>query len=221
MQRTSRATPHLYAATSRALAVSLAINLMLLAAETAAAWSAHSSGLLADVAHAAIDLAADALILVACRLDARLPPERRPTYEPLALAGLGALLVATGAQMIWQAMNRFDAPPVVQPGAATLPLVAVTLVGKATLSHWMLRKARETGSALLEATGWHVRTDALSSLLAALAMSAALVGFARLDDVAALAIGALVIRTGAGFVRRGCAQWPALVGWANRSTRGS
>ncbi|WP_455777850.1 cation transporter, partial [Burkholderia stabilis] len=93
MQRTSRATPHVYAATSRALAVSLAINLLLLAVETLAAWSAHSSGLFADVAHAAIDLAADALILVACRLDARLPPERRPTYEPIALAGLGALLV--------------------------------------------------------------------------------------------------------------------------------
>ncbi|WP_322088117.1 cation diffusion facilitator family transporter [Burkholderia sp. BCC1999] len=221
MQRTSRATSHVYAATSRALAVSLAINLLLLAAETAAAWSAHSSGLLADVAHAAIDLAADALILVACRLDARLPPERRPTYEPLALAGLGALLVATGAQMIWHAMHRFDTPPIVQPGAATLALVAVTLVGKAVLSSWMLRKARETGSALLEASGWHVRTDALSSLLAALAMSAALVGFGRLDDVAALAIGALVIRTGVGFIRRGGAQWPALAEWANRSTRGS
>lgn len=123
--------------------------------------------------------------------------------------------------MIWHAMTRFDAPPVVQPGAATLALVAVTLAGKAALSRWMLRKARETGSALLEATGWHVRADALSSLLAALAMSAAVVGFGRLDDVAALAIGALVIRTGVGFVRRGCAQWPALAGWANRSTRGS
>ncbi|MDN7588738.1 cation diffusion facilitator family transporter [Burkholderia seminalis] len=221
MQRTSRATPHLHAVTCRALTVSLSINLLLLAVEMAAAWSAHSSGLLADVAHAAIDLAADALILVACRLDARLPPERRPTYEPLALAGLGALLVATGAQMIWHAITRFDAPPVVQPGAATLALVAVTLAGKAALSRWMLRKARETGSALLEATGWHVRADALSSLLAALAMSAAVVGFGRLDDVAALAIGALVIRTGVGFVRRGCAQWPALTGWANRSTRGS
>ena len=44
MQRTSRATPHVYAATSRALAVSLVINLLLLAVETAAAWSAHSSG---------------------------------------------------------------------------------------------------------------------------------------------------------------------------------
>ncbi len=109
MQRTSRATPHVYAATSRALAVSLAINLLLLAVETVAAGSAHSSGLLADVAHAAIDLAADALILVACRL----------------------------------------------------------------------------------------------------------------DDLAALAIGALVIRTGVGFIRRGCAQWPALSAWADRSTRGS
>lgn len=221
MQRTSRATPHVHAATSRALAASLAINLLLLAAEAVAAWSAHSSGLFADVAHAAIDFAADALILVACRLDARLPPERRPTYEPLALAGLGALLVATGVQMIWQAANRFDAPPVVQPGAMTLALIVFTLTGKAALSRWMLRKARETGSALLEASGWHVRTDALSALLAALAMSAAWAGLGRLDDVAALAIGAIVIRTGAGFIRRGCAQWPAWPAWTNRSTRGS
>ncbi|CAB3749247.1 cation transporter [Burkholderia sp. MSh2] len=220
MQRSSRATPHIYAATSRALAASLAINLLLLVAETAAALSAHSSGLLADVAHAAIDLAADVLILVACRLDARLPPERRPTYEPLALAGLGALLAATGAQMIWHAASRFAAPPVVQPGTVTLALVAVTLAGKAVLSQWMLRKARETGSTLLEASAWHVRTDALSSLLAALAMSAAWVGLGRLDDLAALAIGALVIRTGVGFIRRGCAQWPALAAWAGRSTRG-
>ncbi|MGS0891202.1 cation diffusion facilitator family transporter [Burkholderia stagnalis] len=221
MQRMSRVTPHVHAATSRALAVSLAINLLLLVVEMIAAWSAHSSGLLADVLHAAIDLGADALILVACRLDARLPPERRPTYEPLALAGLGALLVATGVQMIWQAANRFDTPPVVQPGAATLALVVVTLVGKAALSRWMLRKARETGSALLEASGWHVRTDALSALLATLAMSAAWLGLGRLDDLAALAIGAIVIRTGAGFVRRGCVQWPALAAWANRPTRGS
>ncbi|WP_175760317.1 cation diffusion facilitator family transporter [Burkholderia anthina] len=221
MQRTSRASSHVYAATSRALAVSLAINLLLLAAEAVAAWSAHSSGLLADVAHAAIDLAADALILVACRLDARLPPERRPTYEPLALAGLGALLVATGVQMIWHASNRFDAPPVVQPGTMTLVLIMLTLTGKAALSRWMLRKARETGSAMLEASGWHVRADALSALLAALAMSAAWVGLGRLDDLAALAIGAIVIRTGAGFIRRGCAQWPASSAWANRSTRGS
>lgn len=221
MQRTSRATPHAYAATSRALAVSLAINLLLLVAETSAAWSAHSSGLLADVAHAAIDLAADALILVACRLDARLPPERRPTYEPLALVGLGALLVATGVQMIWHAASRFDAPPAVQPGAMTFALIVLTLTGKAALSRWMLGKARETGSALLEASGWHVRTDALSALLAALAMSAAWVGLGRLDDVAALAIGAIVIRTGTGFIRRGCGQWPALSAWANRSTHES
>ncbi|AJY09175.1 cation diffusion facilitator family transporter [Burkholderia dolosa] len=208
-----------YTAASRVLAISLAINLLLLAVETSAAWSAHSSGLLADVAHAAIDLAADALILVACRLDARLPTERRPTYEPLALAALGALLVATGARMVWQAVSRFDAPPVVQPGGIALVLVAVTLVGKAALSHWMLSNARETGSALLEASGWHVRTDAFSSLLAALAMSAAWAGVGRLDDVAALTIGALVIRTGAGFVRRGYAQWPALA-CASRPTRG-
>ena len=54
------------------------------------------------------------------------------------------MLVATGVQMIWHASNRFDAPPVVQPGAMTLALIVFTLTGKAALSRWMLRKARET-----------------------------------------------------------------------------
>lgn len=218
MQRSSRATPSVHAATTRVLALSLAANLLLLAIEAVAAAHAHSSGLLADVLHAAIDLAADGLILLACRLDAALPPERRPTYEPIALAGLGALLVATGAQMIWQATRHFGAPPAVQPGALPLALLAVTLVGKAALSRWMLRRARETGSALLEASGWHVRADALSALLATGAASAALVGLGRLDDLAALAIGAIVIKTGSGFIRRGCACWP---GFAGRPAQGS
>ncbi|WP_310681792.1 cation transporter, partial [Burkholderia multivorans] len=103
MQRPTRVTPHLHTATSRALAIGLAINALLLVTELIAGWAAHSSGLLADALHAAVDLAADALLLIACRMDARLPPERRPTFEPIALAGLGTLLVAMGLQMIWQA----------------------------------------------------------------------------------------------------------------------
>ncbi|OXH86100.1 cation transporter, partial [Burkholderia multivorans] len=39
------------------------------------------------------------------------------------------------------------------------------------------------------------------------------------DDLAALAIGAIVIRTGVGFVRRACAYWPGLAAWASRSIR--
>ncbi|OXH89243.1 cation transporter, partial [Burkholderia multivorans] len=184
MQPPTRVTPHLHTATSRALAIGLAINALLLVTELIAGWAAHSSGLLADTLHAAVDLAADALLLVACRMDARLPPERRPTFEPIALAGLGALLIAMGLQMIWQAATHFDAPPRVAPGAVPLALVAVTLVGKVALSRWLLAKARETGSALLEANGWHVRADALSALLATVAMSAAWVGLGRIDDLA-------------------------------------
>ncbi|MBR8240306.1 cation diffusion facilitator family transporter [Burkholderia multivorans] len=219
MQRPTRVTPHLHTATSRALAIGLAINALLLVTELIAGWAAHSSGLLADALHAAVDLAADALLLIACRMDARLPPERRPTFEPIALAGLGTLLVAMGLQMIWQAATHFDTPPRVAPGAVPLALVAVTLVGKVALSRWLLAWARETGSALLEANGWHVRADALSALLATVAMSAAWVGLGRIDDLAALAIGAIVIRTGAGFVRRACAYWPGLAAWASRSIR--
>ncbi len=60
------------------------------------------------------------------------------------------------------------------------------------------------GSALREASGWHLRTDALSTLLAA------------------FTIGAIAIRTGVGCIGRGCVQWPALPAWTtSRSTRES
>lgn len=85
MQRPTRVTPHLHTATSRALAIGLAINALLLATELIAGWAAHSSGLLADTLHAAVDLAADGLLLVACRMDARLPPgaDRRSSRSRL------------------------------------------------------------------------------------------------------------------------------------------
>ncbi|WP_323117862.1 cation diffusion facilitator family transporter [Burkholderia alba] len=214
MQSPLHASPVPYPAITRALAAGLFVNLLVVAIQLGAAWSAHSSGVLADALHASIDLGADALVLLACRLDARLPVGQRPTYEPLALFGLGVLLAGTGLEMIWLAATRIGTTPVVSPDGLTLVLLIAALLVKAGLSRWLRRQARVTGSTLLEASASHVWADALSSLLATLAIAGALAGFRRLDDLVAMAIGAVIIRTGYGFLRRGLMgrATPALFG---------
>ncbi|MBN3727232.1 cation diffusion facilitator family transporter [Burkholderia sp. Ac-20379] len=204
MPSSARASQSVHAITSRVLTTSLVVNLVLMAAQAGAAYAAHSSGIFADTVHAAVDLIADALLLVACRLDAKLPPEQRPTYEPFALFGLGALLLATGAQMVWSATTDLGAPSDVTPDALSFAVLAIALAGKETLSRWMLRRARAIGgAALIEASAWHIRTDALTLLVATLALAGARAGLPRLDELAATLIGAMIVRTGYLFAKRG------------------
>lgn len=218
MPSSARASQSVHAITSRVLTTSLVVNLVLMIAQAGAAYAAHSSGILADTIHAAIDLLADALLLLACRLDAKLPPEQRPTYEPVALFGLGALLLATGAQMIWHAATSLDAPADVSPDALSFAVLAVALAGKGGLSQWMLKRARAIGgAALIEASACHLRADALTLLLATLALAGARAGLPRLDELAATLIGVMILRTGYGFARRGYQMRAAHAGWGSRA----
>lgn len=219
MPSSVRASQSVYAITSRVLTTSLVVNLVLMIAQAGAAYAAHSSGILADTIHAAIDLLADALLLLlACRLDAKLPPEQRSTYEPVALFGLGALLLVTGAQMIWHAATSLDAPADVSPDALSFAVLAVALAGKGGLSQWMLKRARAIGgAALIEASACHLRADALTLLLATLALAGARAGLPRLDELAATLIGVMILRTGYGFAKRGYQMRAAHAGWGSRA----
>ncbi len=218
MPSPARASQSVHAITSRVLTTSLVVNLVLMAAQAGAAHAAHSSGIFADTIHAAIDLLADALLLVACRLDARLPPERRPTYEPVALFGLGALLLATGAQTIWSAATDLGTPSDVTPDTLSFAALAIALIGKETLSRWMLRRARAIGgAALIEASAWHIRTDALTLLVATLALAGARAGLPRLDELAATLIGVMIARTGYLFAKRGFQMRAEQAGWGSRA----
>ncbi|UVT01834.1 cation diffusion facilitator family transporter [Burkholderia glumae] len=219
MPSSARASQSVHAITNRVLTTSLVVNLLLMTAQAGAACATHSSGLFADTIHAAIDLIADALLLLACRLDAKLPPEQRPTYEPLALTGLGMLLLAAGAQMIWQAATGLSAPPDISPDAISLAVLGMTLAGKESLSRWMLGRARAIGgAALIEASAWHIRVDALTLLLATLALAGARLGLPRLDPLAATLIGVMILRTGYTFAKRGHQLRADHGGWANRAT---
>ncbi|PCE22448.1 hypothetical protein BWP39_22485 [Paraburkholderia acidicola] len=197
-------------ATSKVLVASIVLNLLLMALQVTVGLSAHSSGMLADALHSFVDMLADALVLLACALDARAaaadPTRRYPKYEPLALLALGALLGATGLQMVWQSWEsavRSGVNPDSHFDIVTLGVAVLALASKETLFRWMAREAKRSRSTLLLANAWHVRADALSSLVVTVAIGGSLAGLTRLDDLAAALIGLMIVKTGYSFGSRG------------------
>jgi cobalt-zinc-cadmium efflux system protein len=211
----ARATTAPDTTVTTALVASIALNLLLMTLQVMAGTAAHSSGMLADALHSGIDLLADALILLACRIDARMRIDDlagvKARCEPFALVGLGIVLFGTGAGMTWNAVLRFGVAPIVHPDGVTVGVLLFTLASKEGMFRWMSRVARRVESALLMANAWHVRADAWSSLFATLAIGGTLAGFARLDDIAAAIIGLMIVKTGIESGKRGIealrAQW--------------
>jgi cation diffusion facilitator family transporter len=198
-----------HAAGRRITWVSVVVNLVLTAMQVVVGWLAHSQSLIADAMHTLSDIVADVFVLYANRKGAEAADADHPyghgRYETAASLVLGVLLAITGVGILLAAAQRLlaieSAPPV---GQAALWAAVATLIGKELLFRYMLRTAERVRSPMLVANAWHARADALSSLVVAVGIGSALLGFNFADAVAAIIVGAMIVRVGLRFT------WEAL-----------
>jgi cobalt-zinc-cadmium efflux system protein len=187
----------------RRLAVALGLIVAFMVAEVVAGILADSLALLSDAAHMLTDAGALALALVAARLAAR-PPSGRFTFglgraEVLSAQLNGATLLVLGGVLAFEAVRRLSSPPDVE-GAI---VVVIGLLGAAVnvLVAWLLARA-ERRSLNVEGARAHVIADLYASLGAALAGAVILLtGFREADAIAALAVSALMLRSGWSLLR--------------------
>ena len=184
--------------------VSVGVNIVLTAMQLVVGFVAHSQSLIADAMHTLSDIVADAFVLFANRKGAEAADADHPyghgRYETAASLVLGLLLAGTGAGILISAASRLQdigsAPPV---GVAAMWAALVTLAAKEGLFRYMLAKAERLRSPMLVANAWHARADALSSLVVAAGIGGALIGFNFADAVAAIIVGAMIVRAGFRF----------------------
>lgn len=184
--------------------ISVAVNIVLTSMQIVVGLVAHSQSLIADAMHTLTDIVADAFVLVANRKGAEAADADHPyghgRYETAASLVLGLLLAGTGAGILIAAAGRLQdigsAPPV---GAAAMWAALVTLAAKEGLFRYMLATAERLRSPMLVANAWHARADALSSLVVAAGVGAALLGFNFADAVAAIVVGAMIVKAGLKF----------------------
>ena len=158
----------------------------------------NAVAVLGDALESTINVAAAAFMLYSLRLSAR-PPDQRHRYghgkvEFFAVGLEGALILAAGLVIGYEAISRLGDPPAPRSLSAALPALAVVGALDAALAVYVIRAGRRLHNEVLVADGKHLMTDVLSTggVLLGLAL-VALTGAAWLDPLAALIMAAAIL----------------------------
>jgi len=182
----------------RATFAGMAVNIVLAGGKFAAGIIGHSHALVADAVESLADIFSSLVVWRGLVVAAEPADEDHPyghgKAEPIAAAIVSVGLLGAAGWIILQAVRALSAPPVV-PAPFTLIVLAVVVFIKESLFRFVRREGVSVDSAAVRADAWHHRSDALTSVAAAIGISVALVGgrnYAAADKVAAM-VAAVVI----------------------------
>ncbi len=189
--------------------VSIAVNLSLASIQVVSGFISGSQGLIADGVHSATDLVADFVVLFANHHSSKFADDDHhyghQRYETAASLFLGISLLVVGLGMLWTAGHKIIGPTTYAPiQMLALWIALAAIVIKELLFRYMLAAAEKVRSSMLIANAWHARSDAASSLVVAVGIVGALMGYPILDTIGALIVGMMIVKTGWEF------SWDAL-----------
>jgi len=185
-----------YKITQRVTLTGAAVNCGLACLQITFGLLGKSQALLADGFHTLSDLSTDFIVLYASRRASKAADEDHPyghgRIETLASMLLGAILTMVGIAIGMRGVESFFDPVPTNPEAITIVFASLAIVAKEGLYHYTLRAARTTHSSMLEANAWHHRSDALSSVVVVIGISAQLLGVAHMDAAAAIVVAGMI-----------------------------
>ncbi|MDY6917557.1 MAG: cation diffusion facilitator family transporter [Chloroflexota bacterium] len=184
----------------RVTVMGLFLNLFLAALKLSIGLVFASAALIADAVHSISDLVTDVVAIIGIRLSSRPADESHPyghgKLETMAASLIGIALLVVGGLILWNAGLSLYRQEQNIPGYPMLIAAAVSIVAKEWIYQVTRRVARRIGSALLSANAWHHRSDALSSVAVLLGAIGGLLGWGQGDQVAALAVGTIIVVVG-------------------------
>ncbi len=186
----------------RATFIGLAVNVLLSAIKLVAGTVGHSHALVADACESLTDIFSSIIVWRGVVVAAAPADEDHPyghgKAEPLAAAVVSAILLFVAGWIAIEALHDIGQPRTV-PKFFTLLVLLGVIVVKEVLFRFVSREADSVGNAAVRADAWHHRSDAITSVAAAIGISTALVGgekFAWADDAAALAAAGVIAWNG-------------------------
>lgn len=194
--------PGAYARGMRSSLVGLAVNLTLAMGKLVAGIVGTSYALVADAIESLGDVVGSLIVWRGLQIASR-PPDQDHPYghgkaEPIAASLVAVMLLAAGMGIAFQAAREI-ASPHRAPQPFTLAVVLGVVAIKEGLFRFTRRVGKEIGSHAVRTDAWHHRSDAITSLAAAVGISIALVGgrgWETADAWAALFASAIIIVTG-------------------------
>ncbi len=176
-------------------------NTVLAIAKALAGIFGNSYALIADAIESTADIFASLLVLFGLKYAERPADDNHPyghgKIEPLITFMVVAFLVTSATVIAYESVqNILLVTPQKPPKLWTLIVLAVIIVWKEISFRIVLKRSKETNSSSLKADAWHHRSDAITSVMAFLGISVALIfgeGFETADDWAALFASGIIL----------------------------
>ena len=191
-----------------------AVNVVLLAFKFIAGILGHNAAMIADAVHSLSDFVTDLIVLIFVHISGK-PQDKshdygHGKYETLALTIIGIALVIVAVGIFHNGALRIAAwwrgDELQAPGMLALWAALVSIILKELTYRYTIRNARNLDSPALEANAWHHRSDALSSIGAAVGIGGAvLLGkrWAVLDPLASVVVGAFIVKVAVELIIQG------------------
>ena len=186
----------------RATFIGLAVNVFLSAAKLVAGIAGHSHALVADACESLTDIFSSIIVWRGVVVAAAPADEDHPyghgKAEPLAAAVVSAILLFVAGWIAIEALHDIGQPRPA-PKIFTLLVLFGVIAIKEILFRFVSREADSMENAAVRADAWHHRSDAITSIAAAIGIGTALAGgekFAWADDAAALAAAGVIAWNG-------------------------
>jgi len=152
----------------------------------------NSYALIADAIESTTDIFASFLVLFGLKYAEKPPDENHPyghgKIEPLVTFIVVAFLVTSATIIAYESIQNIKSPQET-PEPWTLIVLGAIILWKEISYRIVIRKSKQTNSTSLKADAWHHRSDAITSVMAFIGISIALIfgkGYESADDWAAL-----------------------------------
>ncbi|WP_282178417.1 cation diffusion facilitator family transporter [Maribacter stanieri] len=159
----------------------------------------NSYALIADAIESTTDIFASVLVLLGFKYAERPADENHPyghgKIEPIITFLVVAFLVISATVIAYESIENIQTPHKV-PKPWTLIVLGIIILWKEISYRVVIKKSEETNSTSLKADAWHHRSDAITSIMAFIGISIAVVlgkGYETADDWAALMASGFIL----------------------------
>ena len=198
---------------TRAAALSIASNALLIVLKLAAGAITGSVAIITEAMHSSVDLIASIVAFVSVRTSDKPADSDHPyghdKFENVAAGVEGMLILVGSGVIVYTAVDHLVEGTEIESLGFGIGVVALATAVNLVVSQYLYRRAAETDSAALAGDAAHLRTDAFTSLgvLVGLALIS-VTGETWIDPVIALVIAVAIVFTGLRVV---AGSWRVLV----------
>ena len=180
-------------------------NVLLMIFKFVAGIAGHSSAMVADAVHSLSDFLTDVVVLIFVHISAKPQDESHDyghgKFETMATFLIALALIGAAIGIIFSGSTKLvawlDGEELEAPGMLALWAALLSILVKEVLYRYTARRGKELESQAMIANAWHHRSDALSSIGAAIGIGGAILLGNRwtvLDPLASIVVGAMLVK---------------------------